>query len=172
VTSDAQRPVYSTHAQVLHTLETARDADPRVAPFGVLIGDPWEEGGQQFFWYPSRFALEFALLDAHAFVDHDAFLEDQDEWREPQFDLDATLQELAELSPADAEALDDLVNEFFCVVWIGHVDDLIGGDDPIAATLRGELRADDGRDDDASPLASEELDDFIELLRSYGDADD
>ena len=62
VSPEAERPVYVSHAQVLRTLEQARDADPRQARFGVLIGDPWEGGAQQFFWYPTRFALEYALL--------------------------------------------------------------------------------------------------------------
>lgn len=169
---DSQRPVYETHDQVLRTLETARDADPRDARFGVLIGDPWEGGEHQFFWYPSRHALEYALLDAHAFVDPEAFIEDQEDWREAQFDLDAMLRDLAELTPDDAEALDDLINDFFCIVWIGHFDDLVSGDDPLAKALREELRDEDGRDDDASPLEDDELDDFIELLRAYGDPDD
>ncbi len=82
------------------------------------------------------------------------------------------LRDLAELTPDDAEALDDLINDFFCIVWIGHFDDLVSGDDPLAKALREELRDEDGRDDDASPLEDDELDDFIELLRAYGDPDD
>lgn len=169
MTTDPQRPVYETHAQVLRTLEAARDADPREARFGVLIGDPWEGGAQQFFWYPTRAALEFALLDAHAFVDADAFVEDQDDWVEARFDLDAALRELPELTPDDAEALDDLVNDFFCIVWIGHLDDLISGDDPLARALREELHAEQGSDDDPSPLTDAELEEFVDLLQIYGD---
>ncbi len=167
-----ERPVYEKHDDLLRTLETARDADPRQARFGVLIGDPWEDGAHQFFWYPTRFALEFALLDAHAFVDEEAFAEDQDEWREAQFDLDAALREMPELTPDDAEALDDLVNEYFCIIWIGHIDDLINGDDPVAKALREEHHFELGRADDSSPLAEAELDAFIELLRAYGEEDE
>ncbi|MFT4035834.1 MAG: hypothetical protein QM679_09710 [Patulibacter sp.] len=163
------RPVYEAHREVLRTLEAARDADPRHARFGVLIGDPWEDGAQQFFWYPTRAALEYALLDAHPFADPDAFAEDHEAWREPQFDLDAALRELPELAPEIAEELDDLVNEFYCIVWIGHLDDLIGGDDPLAGALREELRDGAGRADDASPLAEHELDEFIGLLRALGE---
>lgn len=169
VSPEAERPVYASHAQVLRTLEQARDADPRHARFGVLIGDPWEGGAQQFFWYPTRFALEYALLDAHPFVDEEAYAEDQDDWREAQFDLDAALHDLPEITPDDAEALDDLVNDFFCIVWIGHFDDLTAGDDPLARALREELHGEAGSDDDTSPVAADELDDFIDLIRGYGE---
>ncbi|MBO9531485.1 MAG: hypothetical protein J7513_00725 [Solirubrobacteraceae bacterium] len=165
------RPNYDTHAQVLRTLEAARDADPRQAPFGVLIGDPFEGGDEQFFWYPTRFALEYALLDAHAFVDAEAFEEDQDEWREPQFDLDMALRDLPDLGPDAAEELDELVNDFFHIIWIGHLDDLVSGDDPLAGALREELRAAAGRDDDPAPITNAELDDFIDLVRVFGQPD-
>ncbi len=153
-------------------LETARDADPRQAPWGVLIGDPWEDGEQQFFWYSDRHALEHALLDAHAFVDEEAWAEEQEDWREPQFDLDAALRDCEELSPAEAETLDELVNEWFCIVWIGHLSDLVAGDDPLAEALREEHHAELGRDDDVSPIADAELELFIDLLRGYGEPDD
>jgi hypothetical protein len=166
-----ERPAYETHAQVVRVLEQARDADPRKAPFGVLIGDPWEGGAQQFFWYASREGLESALLDAHAFVDPDAFVEDQDEWREARFDLDAAIRELPELTPDDAEELDDLINDFFCIIWIGHFDDLTTGDDPVARTLREELHHLSGVEDDPSPLQTDELDEYIELLRGLGDVE-
>jgi hypothetical protein len=171
VSSEGERPVYASHAEIVRTLETARDADPRSAGFGVLIGDPWEGGAQQFFWYPTRTALEHALLAAHAFVDPDAFTEDQDEWREAQFDLDAALRDLGEITPDDAEVLDDLVNDFFCIIWIGHFDDLTTGDDPVARTLREELHLLEGNEDDPLPLTEDELDDFINLLRGFGGDD-
>lgn len=172
MSSEGERPVYASHEQIVSTLETARDADPRQAGFGVLIGDPWEGGAQQFFWYPTREALEHALLGAHAFVDPDAFAEDQDEWREAQFDLDGALRDLSELTPDDAEVLDDLVNDFFCIIWIGHFDDLTAGDDPVARVLREELHHLAGREDDSSPLEADQLDDYVELLRGFGDADE
>ncbi len=79
------------------------------------------------------------------------------------------LRDLAELTPDEAEALDDLVNDFFCIVWIGHFDDLAAGDDPLARTLREELRSETGTADDPAPLTSDEIDDFVELVQAYGD---
>jgi hypothetical protein len=169
VSSEGERPAYASHAQIVRTLEVARDADPRHAGFGVLIGDPWEGGAQQFFWYSTREALEQALLGAHAFVDPEAFAEDQDEWREAQFDLDAALRDLTELTPDDAEVLDDLVNDFFCIIWIGHFDDLVSGDDPVARVLREEFHHLAGIDDDSSPVDADQIGDYIELLRGFGD---
>lgn len=170
--SDEQRKVYETHDQLIETLTTARDADPRQNPFGVLIQDPWEEGDQQFFWYPTRAALEFALLDAHAFVDPDAWDEDQEEWVEARYDLDHQLQAIRELRPHDAEELDDLVNDFFCIVWIGHFEDMVEGDDPLSLELREELRWGSAEHDDSSPVSDAELDDFVALLRQFGSADE
>ena len=134
--------------------------------------DPWEDGDQQFFWYSTRAELEFALLDAHAFVDAEAFAEDQDDWHEARFDLDHALRELQELKPEEAEALDDLVNDFFCIVWIGHFEDLIQGEDPIALDLRVELHGGAEHHDNATPLREEELDAFVLLLRAFGTDDD
>jgi hypothetical protein len=172
VETDPQRKVYADHAEVIKTLETARDADPREASFGVLVQDPWEDGDQQFFWYPTRAELEYALLDVHAFVDPGAFVEDQEEWREAQFDLDHALQQIRELRPHDSEELDDLVNDFFCIVWIGHFQDLVEEHDPIALELREELRWEDetgdGEEDDSSPVRDHELDRFVALLRDFG----
>jgi len=172
VSNDPQRKVYADHAEVIKTLETARDADPREASFGVLVQDPWEDGDQQFFWYPTRAELEYALLDAHAFVDPGAFLEDQQEWREAQFDLDHALTQIRELRPHDSEELDDLVNDFFCIVWIGHFEDIAQGEDPIALDLRDELRGGAEHHDTSAPLREEELDAFIALLRAFGTDDD
>lgn len=168
---------------MLATLIAARDADPRQAPFGVLVQDPWDDGDQQFFWYRSRAELEYALLDAHAFVDPDAFTEDQDDWTEARFDLDAALLEIEELTPAQAEELDDLVGEFYGVVWIGHFSALVSGEDPIALQLRDVLRrgADIGESEEVSeaeldaaeaPLGEAELGAFIELLRDFGTDED
>lgn len=137
----------------------------------MLVGDPWEDGEQQFFWYPTRAALEHALLDAHAFVDEEAWAEEQEDWREPQFDLDAVLRDLPELTPGDAEAVDEVTNEWFCVLWIGHLTDLVEGDDPLAVALREEHHAELDRDEDSSPIPEAELDAFIELLQAYGDPD-
>lgn len=153
------------------TLTAAVDADPRTAPFGVLIQDPWDDGDRQFFWYPTRAALEYALLDAHAFVDPDAFAEDQEEWREPQFDLDAALQEIDELTAADAPTLDEITGDAFGVVWIGHFEDLGLGSDDIARTLRRETRLAAGidargGDADAPFTADAEYDALAELLRA------
>lgn len=163
---------YRTHREVIDTLVAARDADPRESPWGVLIQDPWEDGDQQFFWYPTRHELEHALLDAHAFVDAEAFEEDQEDWHEARFDLDHALRELQELRPEDAEALDDLVNDFFCIVWLGHFADLAEGDDPIAADIRAELRGGAEHHDDAAPLQEAELEAFVALLRMFGVDDD
>lgn len=143
--TEPERPVYERHDDLVATLTRALDADPRQAPFGVLIQDPWDEGDRQFFWYPSREELEFALLDAHAFVDPDAFDEEREEWTEPQFDLDAALQEIDELSADHAEELDAITGEFFGIVWIGHFQDLGQGDDDISITLRREVRSLDER---------------------------
>jgi hypothetical protein len=162
-----QRKEYTAHEQVIETLTTARDADPRQNPFGVLIQDPWEDGDQQFFWYPTRAEMEYALLDAHAFVDPEAFVEDQEDWFEARFDLDNALQDIRELRPHDSEGLDDLVNDFFCIVWIGHFEDLVDGDDPIAVDIREELRW-GGEEDDTSPVKDTELDAFVALLRDFG----
>jgi hypothetical protein len=162
-----QRKEYTAHEQVIETLTTARDADPRQNPFGVLIQDPWEDGDQQFFWYPTRAEMEYALLDAHAFVDPEAFVEDQEDWFEARFDLDNALQDIRELRPHDSEGLDDLVNDFFCIVWIGHFEDLVDGDDPIAVDIREELRW-GGEEDDTSPVKDDELDAFVALLRDFG----
>ena len=164
---------------MLATLIAARDADPRRAPFGVLVQDPWADGEQQFFWYETRADLEFALLDAHAFVDPEAFVEDQDVWVEPRFDLDAALLEIEELTPEDAESLDDLVGDFFGIVWIGHFAALVEGEDPIALQVRDVLRRGADLDDAAevseaelnaaeAPIRDDELDAFVELLRDFG----
>ncbi len=169
---DPVRKVYRSHDQVIETLVAARDADPRQSPWGVLVQDPWEDGDQQFFWYPSRAELEYALLDAHAFVDPDAFAEDQDDWHEARFDLDHALRDLQELRPEEAEALDDLINDFFCIVWIGHLEDLVQGEDPIALDLRDELRGGAEHHDHAAPLVDAELDAFVALLRAFGTDDD
>ena len=166
-----QRKVYTSHEQVIATLTEARDADPRQNPFGVLIQDPWEDGDQQFFWYATRAELEYAMLDAHAFVDPEAYEEDQEDWYEARFDLDHALQDIRELRPHDSEGLDDLVNDFFCIVWIGHFEDLVDGDDPIAVSLREELRW-GGEQDDTSPVKDPELADFVELLRAFGSDED
>ncbi|MDQ8045012.1 MAG: hypothetical protein AAGC46_03725 [Solirubrobacteraceae bacterium] len=176
MSEDPSRKVYTAHEQVIATLTQARDADPRDFPFGVLVQDPWEDGDQQFFWYRTRAELEYALLDAHAFVDPDAFVEDQEDWTEARFDLDHALQDIRELRPHDAEGLDDLVNDFFCIVWIGHFEAMVDGDDAIAEDLRAELRSGDAAEETADatdPLADHELDAFVELLRAFGiDEDD
>lgn len=161
---------FSDHEALIATLTAARDADPRRAPFGVVISDPWEGGDQQFFWYPSRQALEFALLDAHAFVDPEAFAEDQGEWVEPRFDLDAALLEIDELGPAQAEALDEITGDFYGIVWIGHFADLVQGDDPFSRRLRAALRLAEGDEQpDDEPLEEFELPAFVELLAAFGD---
>ena len=166
----SQRPVYRRHADLLATLQQAVDADPREAPFGVLVQDPWEDGDRQFFWYSSREQLEWALLDAHAFIDPEAFAEDHEAWQEPRFDLESTLQDFDELTAEEAPLIDEVTGEFFGVVWIGQFAQLADGDDDVAVTLRRELRRLHGGDGDpAAPLGSDaELDQLAELLTALG----
>ena len=159
------RPAPPPHPRGRATLQRAVDADPRRAPFGVLLQDPWDDGDRQFFWYPSREELEWALLDAHAFVDPDAFDEDQEAWREPRFDLAAALDEIDELTADEAEDLDAITGDFYGVVWIGRFEQLGDGDDDIAVTLRRELRVINGEQADGAPLDSDaEYEQLAELL--------
>ena len=164
---------FDSHDDLLALLITARDADPRDSPWGVLVQDPWEDGRQQFFWYLTRRSLQRALLDAHAFVDPEAYAE-RDEWVEARVDLQIAFDEIGDaLGPQHAERLDEITNEDYCIVWIGTIRDLGLGESQVAEDVREQFRGGDDDDLEAevddSPISDEELPEFVAFLQQYGD---
>lgn len=143
-------------------------ADPASNPWGALIvGLPGTrcEGVEALAWFADANALVSALAVEIPLWNVDPANED-DTHRAQQ--LAGMGQRIVagggageETFAYSAPAVKHLLQQDADVRWLGNVDDLLAGDDPVAVELRAEWRAGDG----AAPVEPADRDAFLQFLK-------
>ncbi len=143
-------------------------ADPASNPWGALIvGLPGTrcEGVEALAWFADANALVSALAVEIPLWNVDPANED-DTHRAQQ--LAGMGQRIVagggageETFAYSAPAVKHLLQQDADVRWLGNVDDLLAGDDPVAVELRAEWRAGDG----AAPVEAADREAFLQFLK-------
>lgn len=143
-------------------------ADPASNPWGALIvGLPGTrcEGVEALAWFADANALVSALAVEIPLWNVDPANED-DTHRAQQ--LASMGQRIVagggageETFAYSAPAVKHLLQQDADIRWLGNVDDLLAGDDPVAVELRGEWRSGDG----AAPVEQADRDAFLQFLK-------
>lgn len=149
-------------------LGRAAVADPAANRWGALVaGLPGTrtEGVEALCWFADANALVSALAVEVPLWNVDAANED-DTHRAQQ--LASMGQRIVagggageETFAYSAPAVQHLLKQDADIRWLGSVDDLVSGDDPVAVELRAAFGAGDG----GAPIAEGERDAFIQFLK-------
>jgi len=150
------------------SLGRAAVADPASNPWGALVvGLPGTraEGVEAFTWFADANALVSALAVEIPLWNVDPANED-DTHRAQQ--LASMGQRIVagggageETFAYSAPAVKHLLQQDAEIRWLGNVDDLVTGDDPVAVELRGAFRSGDG----SAPVDEPEREAFITFVR-------
>jgi len=141
--------------------DEAMSRDPRTAPYGYFSGSSFVLAtAQAFMWFPSIIEM----------VDHmaqcDPIIHDLDEKEAEEFAavVRTIFEHNPELTDENLEKLNEASKEFLRIDWWGTFDDLTHGNSELARELRSSIREDESED----RITSAEMDDFVELVHSYG----
>lgn len=143
-------------------------ADPAANPWGALIvGLPGTrcEGLEALAWFGDAHALVSALAVEIPLWNVDAANEDHTH----RAQLLASMGQRivagggagTDTFAYSAPAVKHLLQQDADIRWLGNVDDLLGGDDPVAVELRGAFRDGDG----TAPVDDADRDAFLRFLR-------
>lgn len=144
-------------------LELATARDPLTSRLGVLARDADDVGLAVFHWYDTPQDLRRSVLEDHAFPNDDDRREPE-AWGRVRPDLEALLSAAPTLDTPTREGVNALTAPWFTLNWWGTFDELCTGDHETAREVRERYRASEDVEDDGSPIAEEEQEDFAASL--------
>jgi hypothetical protein len=161
-TGESMKSARDPAALKLRLGNIASERDPRRAPWGYYCSDDHVFGAGLFLWFKSREGLlqfmaehEGADIDRH---DHAALRQAMRKVANQILDRHLSLGK-------GRERFNALLKGHLNIEWIGHIDDLVSGDDPFGWKLRAEFLS---REEATQAIAIQDIPDFIDLLRNYG----
>ena len=147
--------------------DAAINADPETHPWGFFSADPWAGGAGVLLWFESPEHLLAGVREGEPAL----YLSDAADIAALQGNVDQLLARLTQGEDAHAvlAELDDACEA--CVVWSGHLDDLLRSNDEWAVERRVEFRNPDVDNEDpeadASPIPADERAAFVDYIRTY-----
>jgi hypothetical protein len=157
-------------------LEAAVARSPKRSRFGFFARDDFAGGAGGFHWYGTEAELCQALVRdlAPAFIEDEADA-DVDQIAEGVEQVLARFPDQMRFSAECCEALCETLRGVQVVEWIGTIQDLCNSELDFARELRESFRELSDMDDEGEavrlpgrPIASAELEDFIEFIKEYG----
>ena len=151
--------------ELLKTCEQAAERDPRQAPYGFFSGGSSPMDSVRVFnWFESRAALADFLLDVEPAI-YDLEGDDLEEYRAA---VSPVLKRLKseDFSAELLVAFNAAVKETLVVDWWGEFDDLIAGKSELSQLLVSRFVGADDEDEPSPPLHPDQLDGFIEYLKT------
>jgi hypothetical protein len=146
----------------LAELEKAQTSDPRTSGYGCFLGSASGWDGRLLFWHESIEAFKYALLELHPII-YDVEGDELDTYQiglKEIFD-NATSDEITEEMLI---AMNENSKTWLAISWYGKFDELTRGDTEFAKEVRESYR----ETDDYSPIENNEIEDFIEFLKTFG----
>lgn len=143
-------------------LAKAQSNDPRKAKYGCFLGSSGGWDGQLMFWYESIELLKQALMELYPVVygiEDEELIAYQNGLR-TIFDNAQTNQITEEMLVEINENSQKWLN----ISWFGNFAELTHGDTEFAVEVRNSYR----ESEDDSIINSEEIEDFIEFLQTFG----
>jgi hypothetical protein len=144
-------------------LELAVARDPLSSRFGALVRDADDVGLAMFCWYDTPQELRRSVLEDHAFP-NDGDERDPKEWGRVRGELEALLAASPDLDTATRERLNVLTAPWFAFDWWGTFDELCTSDQEAAGEVRARFHEAQDVEDDSSPIAEAEREDFAAAL--------
>lgn len=140
----------------------AHENDPRRAPFGCFLGSSGGWDGRLMFWHESIRSLKHALLELHPI----AYEVEGDELDAYQNGLKEIFDNAKsdEITEEMLIAMNENSKTWLAISWHGKFDELTHGDTEFAKEVREFYR----EPDDYSPIENNEIEDFIEFLKTFG----
>ena len=155
-------------ARALRAHGEAASRDPREAGCGYLAGDPATRAVGSFVWFRSP-AEMFAFL---AGPEIDLLRFDGDDVLRMKASVQRVLRGVTTLARVDGEMLSACFEGWSEIVWLGSFAELRERGGTFPTDLRAAFRRASGTGEHAGPIADDEVDAFVEFLRSVGGAED
>ena len=143
-------------------LEKAQCSDPRTSPYGCFLGSSSGWDGQLMFWHESIESLKHALLELHPTI----YEVEGDELETYQTGLKIIFGNVKrdEITEEMRIAMNENSKSWLTISWYGRFDELTHGDTEFAREVREFYR----EPDDHSSIENNEIEDFIEFLKTFG----
>jgi len=156
--------------QSLGAAEEAANRDPRIFPIGHIssAGSGSDTFTAMFAWFASIEELAQFLHDIEPMIYDLGPGEGLEEFQES---VAPVLQSIRKEGLTDEllDAFNDAANPDTYVRWWGTFVDLCSSNAEYCRELRVDFRSDNDEDDHQDrPIASDEIDEFIEFLKEYG----
>lgn len=140
------------------------ERDPRLAPYGLYAGGSFAlDHVRVFSWFETLGELADFLLE----IEPQIYGIEGDELVEYRRRVQPLVQRLKSqgFSPALRDDFNEAVKSDFILDWWGHFDELVAAKTEFAQQLVGWFL---NEEEQARPLAADELDDFVEYLKTCG----
>lgn len=160
--------------------EAAQDRDPRTAPYGYYSKQDFElDDSRLFVWFESLEALARHILEVEPRgyeVPDEPELDDDDEPVGPS-ELEQYQARLAPvLEGVRVEGLtetlrlemNEIIKGVFVIEWWGQFNELASGGTEFGRSMRDMFRDQGESGADATPISHDEIEDFVEFLRTAG----
>ena len=146
----------------LAELEKAQCSDPRTSPYGCFCGSASGWDGRLMFWYESIESFKYALLELHPIV-YDVEGDELDAYQNGLKEIFDNAKN-DEITEEMLIAMNENSKTWLAISWYGKFDELTHGDTEFAKEVREFYR----EPDDYSPIENNEIEDFIEFLKTFG----
>lgn len=151
-------------AEVNTATETALDRDPRQAPWGIFTGGSFAmDSVRVFMWFTTPSELASFLVE-HLPAGYNF---DEQDWAEYKAAVAPLAARVAAegLTPALLAELNEAIKASMVIDWWGHFDELLANESEFARQIAGGFL---DEDDETRALSPDEVDDFVEHLKTCG----